>query len=111
MESIQELLRSLFEEAIASAFPDLTDAPVVITVSANNPKFGDYQCNSAMPIANAYKQLGKKVAPREIAEKILQNLKVHDIVERTEIAGPGFINVYLSKVITYSLRAWVKNGL
>lgn len=97
MESIQETLNSLFNQAILAAFPDITDAPVVISVSGNNPKFGDYQCNSAMPIANIYKQLGKKIAPREIAEKIVCNLPSHDLIEKTEIAGPGFINIFLSR--------------
>lgn len=97
MESIQEIFNDLFHQAITTAFPDITDAPVVISVSGNNPKFGDYQCNSAMPIANIYKQLGKKVAPREIAEKIVQSLQPHELIAKTEIAGPGFINIFLSK--------------
>lgn len=59
MENIQEILTNLFAKAISLAFPDLTDPPIVITLSGNNPKFGDYQCNSAMPISNIYKQLGK----------------------------------------------------
>lgn len=97
MESIQGILRDLLAQAIASAFPDLTDAPVIITVSGNNPKFGDYQCNSAMPIANIYKQAGKKVAPREIAAKIAENLPSHGLIDKTEIAGAGFINIFLSR--------------
>lgn len=103
MESINGILNDIFSRAISAAFPDITDAPVVISISANNPKFGDYQCNSAMPIANIYKQLGKKVAPREIAEKIVQNLPTHDLVEKTEIAGPGFINIFLSR--QYGVRS------
>lgn len=61
MECIQEVLYNVFSHAINAAFPDLPDAPVVIALAGNNPKFGDYQCNSAMPIANLYKQIGKKV--------------------------------------------------
>lgn len=59
MNSIQEILTDLFSTAINSAFPDLPDAPVVIALSATTGKFGDYQCNSAMPIANIFKQQGK----------------------------------------------------
>lgn len=103
MESIQGILHDLFARAITSAFPDVADPPVVITVSGNNPNFGDYQCNSAMPIANISKQLGKKVAPREIAGKIIQHLPEHPLVEKTEIAGPGFINVFLSR--DYGVRS------
>lgn len=58
MESISNKLYIIFKTAIETALPDVADAPVVISLSGNNPKFGDYQCNSAMPIANIYKQLG-----------------------------------------------------
>lgn len=61
MENIQDVLYTVFSQAISAAYPDVTDAPVVITLSGNNPKFGDYQCNSAMPIANILKQLGKEI--------------------------------------------------
>lgn len=49
MISIYETLYNLFEKAISEAYPDLTDPPIVIS-SSNNPKFGDYQCNSALPL-------------------------------------------------------------
>lgn len=41
--------------------------------------------------------------PREIAEKIVQNLPSHEVIEKTEIAGPGFVNIYLSRA--YGQRA------
>lgn len=59
MNSIVGILNHLFSMAISKAFPDLPEAPVVIALSGNNPKFGDYQCNSAMQISNTYKQMGK----------------------------------------------------
>lgn len=49
MISISEALSLLFEKAISEAYPDLTDPPVVISMS-NNLKLGDYQCNSALPL-------------------------------------------------------------
>ena len=49
MISVFDTLYSLFEKAINEVYPDLTDPPIVIS-SSNNPKFGDYQCNSALPI-------------------------------------------------------------
>lgn len=58
MLSIQSELNDIFGDAIASAFPDIPDAPVVIALSGNNPKFGDYQCNSAMPIVGILKAQG-----------------------------------------------------
>lgn len=96
MESIQEILTSLFSTAISSAFPDLVDAPTVIALS-KDPQFGDYQCNSAMGIANTYKKLGKGLAPRVIGSKILECVPAHPLIANMTVAGPGFVNVFLDK--------------
>lgn len=54
---------------------------------------GDYACNVALVLA---KHVGQ--APRVVAEQILQALSGKiEYVDRLEIAGPGFINFYLSR--------------
>ncbi|CAH0560316.1 unnamed protein product [Brassicogethes aeneus] len=112
MQSIQETLSRLFGQAIAAAYPDLVDAPIVIALSGKDPKFGDFQCNSAMPIANLFKQIGKKLAPRDIGLKIVENLPAHSMIEKCEVAGPGFINVYLNKIHgVKTLSAIFEHGL
>lgn len=70
--SIQNTLVSIFKEAIQRAFPELKNAPVVIAAS-NNSKFGDYQCNSAMPIVQLLKSEGKKKVI--FSTKIILNAK------------------------------------
>lgn len=60
-----------------------------ITIS-KKPGFGDYQANGAMAAA---KLMGKK--PRDIAQTIQDNLQLDGIALKTEIAGPGFINIHL----------------
>ncbi|XP_061718800.1 arginine--tRNA ligase, cytoplasmic [Cydia pomonella] len=110
---ILDELRNVFEIAITSAYPDLEDAPVVITLSGNNPKFGDYQCNSAMPISQLLKAKNIKSNPREVANNILNKTPTSPIIERIEVAGAGFLNIYLNKkvaehVLTYILRHGVK---
>lgn len=60
MLSIQEELEKLFLNAITDAFPDVSDPPVVISVSGKDPKFGDYQCNSAMALSKLLSSQGKK---------------------------------------------------
>src|SRR4051794_33488644 len=57
---------------------------------ATKPEFGDLQCNAALPLA---KPLKKK--PREIAQPIFEALATHPAVAKTEIAGPGFVNIWL----------------
>ena len=54
------------------------------------PEFGDYQCNAAMVLA---KRL--KLKPREVAETLVSNLRIEDVVGKLDIAGPGFINFHL----------------
>ena len=52
--------------------------------------FGDYQANGAMAAAKKM-----KAKPRDIAQQIVDWLSLDDIAEKIEIAGPGFINIYL----------------
>ncbi|HEX5339512.1 MAG TPA: arginine--tRNA ligase [Gammaproteobacteria bacterium] len=52
---------------------------------------GDFATNAALMLA---KRAGK--APRELAQIIVQTLPTSDLIAKTEIAGPGFINFFLS---------------
>ena len=57
-----------------------------------NKEFGDFACNLAMALS---KTLG--LPPREIAKTIVDNIVTGDgFLERVEIAGPGFMNFYLT---------------
>uniref|UniRef100_A0A6Q2Y877 Arginine--tRNA ligase, cytoplasmic n=1 Tax=Esox lucius TaxID=8010 RepID=A0A6Q2Y877_ESOLU len=96
MMNINQRLQEIFGEAIREAFPDLENAPLAVTPN-QQAKFGDYQCNSAMAMAQMMKSKGLKVNPREIAEKIQQKIPDNELIEKTEIAGPGFINVHLKR--------------
>jgi arginyl-tRNA synthetase len=57
----------------------------------NDPKFGDYQFNGALPLAKA-----QKGNPRDLASKIVEALDVSDVCGPPEIAGPGFLNLRLT---------------
>ncbi|KAG7321221.1 hypothetical protein KOW79_015636 [Hemibagrus wyckioides] len=96
MTNINQRLQDIFGCAISVAYPDLENPPLTVAPS-QQPKFGDYQCNSAMAMSQLMKGKGLKVNPREIAEKISQNIPDNELIERTEIAGPGFINIHLKK--------------
>ncbi|KAM6985842.1 arginine--tRNA ligase, cytoplasmic [Aplochiton taeniatus] len=104
MININQRLQEVFGEAIRAACPDLDNPPLAVTPN-QQAKFGDYQCNSAMALAQMLKSKGVKVNPREIAEKIVQHIPDNELIQKTEIAGPGFINVhlrrsYVSKLLT-----------
>ncbi len=55
------------------------------------PEHGDYASNIALQLAKS-----EKKSPRALAEQIVKNLPSSDLIEKTEIAGPGFINFHLS---------------
>lgn len=111
MQSIHAILQSVFTDAIMKAFPDIMDPPVVISISDKNPKFGDYQCNSAMALSKLCKQHGVAIQPRDVAARIVNNLIMNEVIERTDIAGAGFINIYLNKdYVRKSLKNLLLNG-
>ncbi|KAM9333168.1 arginine--tRNA ligase, cytoplasmic isoform 2-T2 [Pholidichthys leucotaenia] len=102
MLNINQRLQDIFTEAIRKSCPELDDPPLTVTPN-QQAKFGDYQCNSAMAMAQMLKAKGVKSNPREIAEKIVQNLPESELIQKTEIAGPGFINVHLKKTFISKL--------
>jgi len=65
------------------------NAPAILKPS-NRPEFGDYQANGVMAIAKTL-----KTNPRALATKVVEHLQLDDIATKIEIAGPGFINIYL----------------
>ena len=86
--NIHALLISRFKEALTEL--NAADAPVPIARSAR-PEFGEYQFNGAMALAKRLKQ-----KPRDIADKIVERVKLDDVADKLEVAGPGFINIHLS---------------
>ncbi|XP_036983783.2 arginine--tRNA ligase, cytoplasmic isoform X2 [Artibeus jamaicensis] len=111
MININSHLQEIFGCAIRAAYPDLASPPLMVTPS-QQPKFGDYQCNSAMGISQMLKTKEQRVNPREIAENITKHLPDNDCIEKVEIAGPGFINVHLRKdFVSKQLTNLLVNGV
>lgn len=89
MELLTIKLKKLFSENINNIFGADYKEKVDIQNSTKR-EFGDFQTNFAMVSS---KLIGKN--PREIASTLVDNFKENDIIEKLEIAGPGFINIYL----------------
>jgi len=89
--NILQLFQQRLETALASMVEDPSAFAAMVRPS-NDPTFGDFQANCAMPLG---KQLGKP--PREIAADIVSKLDVADLCDPPEIAGPGFINLRLKE--------------
>ena len=68
------------------------DSSAIILEHPAEPKFGDYSTNIALTLA---RQESKN--PREMAELIVSGIDDKDLIEKIEVAGPGFINFYLDK--------------
>ena len=59
---------------------------------SRDPSHGDFASNLAMVLAKTH-----NCNPRELANRITENLPKSDLIKRTEIAGPGFINFFLNQ--------------
>jgi arginyl-tRNA synthetase len=86
--NIKTILAERAKQAIiATGLPADTNPALTPSTRKN---FGDYQINAAM---GAAKKL--KTNPRELGQKLIDNLEVDDLAEKVELAGPGFINIHL----------------
>ncbi|PSW18843.1 arginine--tRNA ligase [Photobacterium sanctipauli] len=88
--NIQALINDKVSQALEAAGAP-AGSPAAVRQSAK-AQFGDYQANGVMGVA---KKLGTN--PREFAQKVIEQLDLDGIAEKVEIAGPGFINIFLSK--------------
>lgn len=88
--NIQALLSDKVSQAlIAAGAPADCEAQVRQSAKA---QFGDYQANGVMAVA---KKLGMQ--PRQLAERVVELLDLTGIASKIEIAGPGFINIFLDR--------------
>jgi arginyl-tRNA synthetase len=92
---LKSSIAELVDQAIAG-LPELGDAPEVSSTRTTvertrDPRHGDFSTNIAMRLAKS-----ARVTPRELAGQIIARLPASELVEKVEIAGPGFINFHLS---------------
>ena len=87
--NILEEITNLIKDSLNTI--NIEDSNFIVEIP-NNKINGDYSTNVAMELA---KKLHKN--PREIAIDIVTNIKTDNIIEKIDIAGPGFINFYLKK--------------
>ena len=95
MQTLLLVFQELFYEAIKQSYPHAKiQHDLVEIMQSASEKFGHYQCNSAMKLSKLLQQ-----PPRAIAQAILQSLHLQnefkEIIDKVEIAGPGFINVFI----------------
>jgi arginyl-tRNA synthetase len=87
-----QFLRARLQTLQGSALPADLDPELIQLERTRDASHGDFACNIALRLA---KSLGRK--PRELAEQIAGALDEHPLIARVEIAGAGFINLFVSQ--------------
>ena len=87
---MQEILEKKILNSIEKLFPEVDSSDVSVDVSEN---FGDYATNAAMVLSKRIRK-----SPKDVAKELVDILEKENIklVDKIEIAGPGFINFYVS---------------
>lgn len=98
-------LIQILQEAMCAAFPELDQIPELRLDYPENPDHGDYACAIALQLAKPLRK-----SPREVAERIVENLKKPKWVHAVELAGPGYINVFIApSALADMLKTILKN--
>ncbi len=98
-ETLLKGIAAAVEQAVAEGVFPPDQCPEIILEVPPQKEFGDFATSFAMKAARAY-----KMNPRKIAEELAARLQ-GEWLEKTEIAGPGFINFYLKSDVIYDQLA------
>ena len=107
---MKEALTSLLDTAVNNLIakgqvPEVPDLALQID-HTRDPSHGDLATNLAMVLAKK-----ARMAPRDLAAAIIDALPENDLIAKTEIAGPGFINFFLNQASHVEvIRAILANG-
>ncbi len=95
---IQQLVSQGLERLAAEGVVPADALPTPTIERTRDSRHGDFACNVAMVLAKAARS-----RPRDLAERLVASLPESDLVQRVEIAGPGFINFHLASVAYHAL--------
>ncbi len=95
----QTLLQLAHENGIEISEKDLKNFTVEPTKEKSH---GDLACNIAMVTSKKFSAVESLNNPKKLAQEIVSKIK-HDDISKTEIAGPGFINVFLKTQLFYKV--------
>ena len=102
-------LQYLFEQAIEQLKSDgIIDSEQVVTLIFDRTKqkeHGDFATNVALMLAKA-----AKMNPRELAQKIVDALPESELIQKIDIAGPGFINMFVADDAKFAVIDAIKQA-
>ena len=93
-------LKELIKDIIANALEELSiayDKKNIVVEVPKDRNNGDFSSNVAMQLTKVLKS-----NPRNIAEEIVSGIKNNKKIEKADVAGPGFINIYLNDEYVFS---------
>lgn len=93
--SLSEAIRNAAKQAVADGVFPAGEIPAITLEVPPKKELGDFATNFAMQSARVF-----RLPPHRIAEEIVRRLSLEEL-ERAEIAGPGFINVFLRAEVLY----------
>ncbi|MBC6308715.1 arginine--tRNA ligase [Listeria sp. FSL L7-1582] len=98
-KSQQELIAIIKEAVVQGLGIEQEQVPSILLEVPKDKQHGDYSTNIAMQLARVAKK-----APRAIAETVVAAIgETHTLINKIEIAGPGFINFYLDNAYLTAL--------
>ena len=104
--SLQEILDQAIAQAVADGSLPLETVPESALERPRGEANGDWASTVAMRSAKA-----AKMAPRDVAQIIVEHIPANDMIEEIQIAGPGFINIRLTdKELQEVIRVVRKEG-
>src|SRR5687768_544410 len=89
-DSLEDLVRRALEQAALDGVLTLDAVPPITFERPKRREHGDWATNVALAAAKG------RGRPRDIAEAIVERLPSNEVVERVEVAGPGFLNFHLA---------------
>ncbi len=90
--SIEMELKEVLKEAVQKAFDISLETSSIVIETPKNKSHGDYSSNVAMQLTRQLRQ-----NPRVIAQAVMDAMRMDSMIEKVEMAGPGFLNFTLSK--------------
>jgi arginyl-tRNA synthetase len=102
---ITEKIKKSIIEALQAIDIDFDERKIIVELTKSLDK-GDYTTNIAMILASEL-----KLNPRELAQKIIDGIDEMNEIDKIEVAGPGFINFYLSdRYLLTQIQQILSNG-
>ncbi|MBS97861.1 MAG: arginine--tRNA ligase [Oceanospirillaceae bacterium] len=99
---MKELIAQLIDTALQTLIADGTlpadIQPNIMVENTRDKSHGDFASNIALTLAKP-----ARCNPRELAQKLCDALPPSDSIDKTEIAGPGFINFFITQASAYAV--------